>query len=334
MSGRKIMGALGAIAVAAVGLIVLRGLSSRTPPVSERTTHEFGEVVQGQVVEHAFGVRNDGSQPLHISTVMPNAARVTVEDSVIPPGGTANVTARLATDRMRGPVAEVIRLEFSGQERPRWLQLRGRVVLPIQLSPQDRAYFFTVRGEPSRQEIVVINHRDRPLNLLSLSSDSPLFRVQADTLESGRRYRLTITLDPETPVGRHAGAITLQTDSPEYPMVTVLSRAFVKDIVSASLTRIEFSRLDFEGLSRRAVAQRTVLVEKYRGTDFAVLRATADVPFLAVEIETRKPGQSFLVHVRIVQEQAPRAPFTGTLRIQTNDPDFAELTLPISGEIL
>ncbi len=126
----------------------------------------------------------------------------------------------------------------------------------------------------------------------------------------------------------------MSTDSREYPSLDLLAWARVKDVVSTSISELNFSRLDSKSLNMLAVSRRTVLVEKHQGTNFQVLRATTDVPFLGVEIETQEPGQSFLVHVTIVEERADKGVFEGTLVIETNDPEFARLELPIRGDIV
>ncbi len=304
--------------------------------VSFTAAHDFGVVVQGEQLEHVFSVRNDKSTDLFVDRVLVTyASEVVSVDSVLPAGGEGRVRLRTDTRRLRGSLKESARIYFTDPGLdPIWLYLQGRVVLPVEIAPQDRVYFFTVKGEAPEQEILVINHQERPLEILEVTSTNSLFRVESQEIERRNRYRLAVGLDPATPIGRHRSTITVTTDSPDYPSLEIEALAIVEDIVSTSLSRVDFPKIMYDALDMEVVGRKIVLVKKHEGVDFEVVRATTDVPFLTVEVTPDKPGESYLVYVRIVQRRAERGEFEGTLLIETNDPQFPELKLPITGTIV
>lgn len=329
--------AVGAIAlvVVVVGLTSVWARFSGPGLISRTRTHDFGDVVQGESVERVFVVGNDGASDLKIAEVIPWASTVVSVDSVVPARGEAQIRIRLDTRNLKGALNELVKVQFVGRDQlPLWLQLRGRVVLPVQLAPADRAYFFTVVGEAPEEELEIINHQDAPLEILGVTSDNPRFRTTFRTVEAGQRYKLTIALDPMTPSGRHEAKISVRTDSRDYPSLEIEGWARVRDIVSTSISRVDFARIRFDDLDLPVVNRKTVLVAKHRGTDFQVRRATTDVSFLDVEVVPQNPGQSFLIHVKIDDRRARRGEIVGTLVIETNDPAFARLELPITGTIL
>lgn len=329
--------AVGAIAlvVVVVGLTSVWARFSGPGLISRTRTHDFGDVVQGESVERVFVVGNDGASDLKIAEVIPWASTVVSVDSVVPARGEAQIRIRLDTRNLKGALNELVKVQFVGRDQlPLWLQLRGRVVLPVQLAPADRAYFFTVVGEAPEEELEIINHQDAPLEILGVTSDNPRFRTTFRTVEAGQRYKLTIALDPMTPSGRHEAKISVRTDSRDYPSLEIEGWARVRDIVSTSISRVDFARIRFDDLDLPVVNRKTVLVAKHRGTDFQVRRATTDVSFLDVEVVPQNPGQSFLIHVKIDDRRARRGEIEGTLVIETNDPAFARLELPITGTIL
>jgi hypothetical protein len=319
-------------------VVVVVYLTRRSTGGVEETrspTAYFGEVVQGDTVEHTFLIGNDQPIDLRIEEVVPNFSTVMSVDSLVPPGGEAAVRLAIHTRRMKGPLNEFAQVVFAGDHEPVWLSLRGRVVLPLQLAPQDRVYFLNaVRGEAPSTEILVINHRPAPVRLLEASSDDPVFRVRADTLNEGRRYQLTVELDAEAEVGRHEGTITLRTDSPEYSVREIPALAIVRDLVHTSISMVDFSTTLMDALDYAAVARRTVLVRRHEGTEFEVTAASTDVSMLNVEIEPQAPGESYLVHVSIDPERAVPGTFEGMLRIETNDPTAPVLELPMRGTLL
>ncbi len=326
------------------GVLVL-GLGALVVYLSQRSTADaeesrspiayVGEVVQGDTIEHTFLIGNDQPTDLRITDVVPRLSTVISVDSVVPGGGEAAVRLAMDTQPIKGPFSEVVRVAFAGDREPVWLSLRGRVVLPLQLTPQDRVYFLNaVRGEALSREILVINHRPDPVRLLGIEASDPLFRVRADTVTEGRRYRLTVELSPESQPGRYDGTITLRTSSPEQPVLEIPALAIVRDLVHTSISRVDFSTTLISALDFRAAARRTVLVTRHEGTEFEVTSATTNVPILGVEIEPRTPGESYLVHVSIDPERAVPGAFSGTLRIETNDPTAPLLELPITGTLL
>jgi len=334
---RKIVFGVGALVVIGVAMIVMlpAAVLDGNGSLSRTTTYDVGEVVQGDTVEHVFVLSNDRAEDLVIDEVIPWASTVVRFDSVIPAGGEARVHLAMATDGKKGPVNEPVKVRFAGdQQRSIWLQLTGQIVAPVQIAPKEQVYFFTVKGENSREELEVINHLEEPVTVLEVSSSNPYFRPQVDEVRRGRRYRIDISLDPEVPTGRHEATLTITTDNAAYDSLTVDAWARVRDVVHTSISSIDFGQTELDALNLQALSQRSVLIEKHQGTDFQVTRATIDIPFIDVEVEPKEPGKSYLVRVKIARDRVQKVAFSGTLVIETNDPHFPRFTLPVTGELL
>lgn len=331
--GLMVVGIL--VAAALVGGALFDRWSVAGGGLSRTTTHDLGDVIQGAQVEHVFVLGNDRDADLRIEAVVPWASTVVSVDSVLPAGDEGRIRLRLDTRPFRGPFTELVKVRFADDaEAGRWLRLRGRVVLPVQVEPKDRVYFFTVTGEEAEERLEIVNRQDRRLAVLDVRSSNPLFAAALEPIEPGRRYGLRIALAPSAPVGTHRGTISLTTDSPDYASLDVEVWARIQHPVHTSISRVDFARILFDALDLQAVSRKTVLVEKHRGTDFAVVGARTDVPFLSVAVVPQQPGRSFLVHVQIDRSRAARGAFRGTLVIETNDPEFPRFELPVTGEIL
>jgi hypothetical protein len=334
---RAIASAVALIVLSGIGVAMYRGSDDDKRGAFPDKDYEFGEVVQGKVVEHAFTVRNSTDRDLVVRRVSAlGAVAVTKVDSVIGPGRMGHIHLRFDTRNRRGAVIELANI-YTADDSVRsaaTLRMRGIVVLPLQLSPQDRVYFFTATGERERRDVEVINHHARRLRIVAVTSDNPLFSAAHQTLDEGKRYRISVVLDPRTPVGRHQGRIVVRTDNPAYAAVPILASAFVDERVSTTPKKVDFSTVPFEAVGRPVLGDKQVLVKKYRGTDFRVLRVSTDVPFLDVAAKPHKDGESVLVTIRIHKQRARRGPLRGTLTIETNDPAFRQLKLPITGNLL
>jgi len=73
MRGRSVSCRLFALLAGAVVLMVFAGLSEAQPVIEfEQEVHNFGEVMQGETVEHTFKFTNRGDEELVIEKVSPS----------------------------------------------------------------------------------------------------------------------------------------------------------------------------------------------------------------------------------------------------------------------
>ena len=68
------------------------------------------------------------------------------------------------------------------------------------------------------------------------------------------------------------------------------------------------------------------------GNDFRI-SATTDVPFLNASTSQAQLKDRYEVRLSVVPERLKAGPTTGVLVIDTNDPEFPRLTIPITAII-
>src|SRR5437667_12118678 len=101
-----VLAVAGFVAVAALTLL-LRQRRSVGGGMSHATAYDFGEVVQGQPVEHEFAWRNTERTALAVDTVITAyASTLLAADSRVPGGGTRKHRPRPAPRRVLGPGKE------------------------------------------------------------------------------------------------------------------------------------------------------------------------------------------------------------------------------------
>src|SRR3989441_4386866 len=94
----------GFVAVPALPLLLPQRLSD-AGGMSHATAYDFGEVVQGQPVEHEFAWRNTQRTALAVDTVITAyASMLLAADSLVPAGGEGKLRLRLDTRRLLGSV--------------------------------------------------------------------------------------------------------------------------------------------------------------------------------------------------------------------------------------
>lgn len=190
--------------------------------------HEFGAVVQGTRLEHAFEVRNRGGADLVVQEVASEVLTVEGFDRVIPAGGSGRIRVALDTSGVYGVGKLAVRVLTNDPKAPETaLGLDARVVKPLEVEPQDRIYFFKGGSEGGEQRRSLVRYGDRPVAVTGISCDSPHFRPSYRPLAPGKRYELTVVLDPATPAGKHEATVTVTTDSPHFPELRIPVRALV-----------------------------------------------------------------------------------------------------------
>lgn len=190
---------------------------------------DFGAVVQGRRVEHAYEVRNRGSSDLILERV--DASEVlTVQgfDPVIPAGGSGKIRLALDTAALRGVGKLAARVHTNDPKTPAAiLRFDVRVVRPLEVEPRDRFYFFQTRGQGSEKRLSLVSYSDEPVNVIGVACDSPHFRPRVQAGEPGERYELAVALDPATPPGKYEATITVSTDLASFPKLEIPVRAII-----------------------------------------------------------------------------------------------------------
>jgi hypothetical protein len=67
---------------------------------------------------------------------------------------------------------------------------------------------------------------------------------------------------------------------------------------------------------------------------FQVTAVETTLPFAHAElIAPAQEGQPYSIKVSLAKDELPKGPFNGMIIVRTNDKEFAELKIPIEGEV-
>jgi hypothetical protein len=305
------------------------------PDVSQ-DAFEFGEVRQGTTVEHAFPVRNDGAAPLRIERVMVTPPLVVRRmPALVQPGRTAEVAVALPTATLDGPFTGDVLVRTSAGELA--FALRGRVVGPIEIAPGRALFLSGTRDAPGSGALEIVSHEEDPIRIDRVEQTGESFTIRLDPVEEGRRWRLVVSLRPDGPAGRRTDRITLRTTSRRAPSPTIVAHSYLRERVytfpdSVDLGAIPLSLLRRGGAIAERLAQ-TLMVYQVGGTDFHA-RLSSSIPSLRLRSERGPKGDRYQATVTIAPEELSPGPIRGTIDIETDDPAFPRIAVPVSGTIL
>jgi hypothetical protein len=185
-------------------------------------THNFMNVLEGEILTHTVDVLNPGDEPLNIERVKPDCSCSVVDfDSVIPPNGEGNITVKINTKGFEGPERWVVKI-FSND--PKWkeavLDLRANVK-PV-ISVKGAPVFLGGKKKGSMTgEVEISTELGKPLILTPEQFTlSGKVTYSLSEIEKGKRYQVTF----QNVAGRgenYRGYLKLKTNFPEKPDVTV-----------------------------------------------------------------------------------------------------------------
>jgi hypothetical protein len=308
---------------------------ARTPQVhAVDADFDFGRVLKGTAVEHEFVVRNERPSPMAIDAVRLTAPLTLVKaPSTVPPGAQGIVRVRLDTSRVAGLFEGRIVIAIADSDDEIGLTFTGTVYQTVEVLPQPLLFVITDRGRVEERSIELVNHEAAAVDITGVTHPHDRFTTRVETLEPGRRFRLTVRLDGKGPGGRRADAIVVATSSQATPVVRILANTFVRERVYTFPDAVDFGAVPLGALDANPallerVAQ-TLMV--YRNEPGFEVTVTTDLDLLDVHAERGPRGDRWQTTVRLKRERLHPGPFRGTIVIETNDPEFSRLSVPVTG---
>jgi len=308
------------------------------PAILKAQVFQFGKVGLDADIEHTFRFQNEGSEPLEIKEVqLTPPLVVTKMTGRVEPGATGSVTVRLEKPHKKGEFEGAVVVYFKADARkPLAFQVEGQIVPPVDFIPFAQFFVSTERGAPKTASIEVVNHAPEPFEIRQVQHGSGRFTTELQTLEPGRRYRLSLTLNGDGPAGNSTDLITLRTSSREHPYLEVKASTIIRERVYAFPDAVQFGQISTDYLKARpqmvGFLAQTIMVYQAGGKGFQI-SAETDVPFLRLYTHQANFKDRYAIQVAVVPEKLKSGEVNGSIVITTNDPQFPRLVLPVTGVI-
>jgi hypothetical protein len=319
---------------ALVGIPNLRAQSKR--PVNR--AFDFGTIGAEEEWQHTFQFANNGSAALEIRDVNLTAPLVVTQmPARVLPGQQGSVTVRLETPRDKGDFEGTVAVNFKGEvSKPMVFWVTGKIVRPIEFDPMPIFFLSTPRGQEKTASIEVVNHELDPFEILRVEYSNPRFTVGTETLEPGRRYRLSLTMKGNGPAGRMADTITLVTSSRAHPFLEVRANTNLNERVHTFPDSVDFGIISTSSLKARMQAPEelavSLMVYQDGGKDFRITAET-DIPFLQISTSQANLRDRDEIRLTLVPEKLRSGSVEGFVVVFSNDPEFQRLSIPVKAVI-
>jgi hypothetical protein len=322
-------------------LFALPGIAGAGAPkaVFQETRFDFGRAMYGTVVEHDFRLKNEGSATLKIVKAnMTPPLLVTRMPRELAPGGEGLIHFKLDTAALRGPFKGQITVFLNDADLPEAdLSFEGVVIPPVEVSPLPAFFVASPRGKETSASLEIINHEPQPLNIVKIEHPTDGFTTVLETLQPGQRYKLTLILKPQGPSGRKTEPITVATSSHAQPTLEIIANTFLHERIYTFPDSVDLGAIPISQIRKNpdllSVLAQTLMVYQEGGSDFRATLRT-DLPGLKLKWERGPKGDRYQTTITLDPDNVHAGSYKGLLLIDTNDPTFPKLTVPISGQIL
>jgi hypothetical protein len=301
---------------------------------------DMGEVAKGEVLEANFKLVNEGSETLLVKAVRPTCGCTVADyDREIAAGGEGWVKAKLDTEDFSGPVSKSILIMTNDPLDPTvTVVIKADVTPYIEVVPRPLIRFNAVKHEEMSERVVVTAAEgEQNFNISRVESSVPYLVTSVRTLEGddllrGRgdnQYEIRLTLADDAPVGPVSAQLTVHTDHPKAPEVSIKVYGVIRALIHITPPQIQFGTIE-----ATARPGRNLIVVSNRSGDAKteVTSATIDDDAFAASVRTIQEGRRFQVTVTVNQGAEPGVR-DALLKVSTTDPDFPELTVPVRANI-
>lgn len=298
---------------------------------------DFGRVVRGTLVQHDFAVENQGSAPLIITRITMTAPLTVQRLPRIEPGQRGSIPIKLDTSAVSGSFEGELILFCNDPATPEIrIAFGGEVFETVELSPLPGFFIATTRNRPKEQSIDIISHEAQPLRILKVEHPPEGCSTRLDTLEGGRRYRLTVLMSGTGPAGKHTERVLVHTSSAVQPLISIPVNTWLRERVYTFPDEVDMGALPLETVTRNPELlgrlTQTLMVYQVGGKAFEV-KAHTDLPGISIGTERGPQGDRWQLTIFFRKDVRPGL-IKGLIHIETNDPVFKTLTVPVRGALL
>jgi hypothetical protein len=309
--------------------------------VFEAPEHAFsGRVVEGDLLEHTYEVKNTGSQPVGITGVRTTCGCVRADyERTIPPGEIGHVTLTFHTKGYRGDLTHKALVSTTEAVRPRhMLHLRATVIPAVEALP-DRVFLEGFPEDALSQEVAIVSRTGRPLSLSLDETHTRIprgvtYRLQKE--KEGRYYRLILS-NKESEPRTYRGRLVFDTGSDVRPKLVVPIFGRVKPDIEVVPKALDFGVLSRQKLlkpSRRAGVVppeliQTVHVRSNRDEDLTVDGVEVDEEVFAVTVTPVLKHRVYRVALTCRPTSIPAGTLTTEMVIHTGVTGYEKLRVPV-----
>ncbi|HSW44056.1 MAG TPA: DUF1573 domain-containing protein [Phycisphaerae bacterium] len=295
----------------------------------DEKSFDFGEIWDGDKVEHDFVIHNDGDAVLEIPSVRAGCGCTATEwDRKIEPGEKGRVHAVFDTKGKGQTPQTTIYIQTNDPNNARFdLRMHGKAKRLIDVDPAMGARFGrVVEGKVHPIKIKVTNNLPDPLKLelLPLGPEAKPFDVSVKEVEPGKAYEITVTPRQPLPEGSISTSIQFKTGAGQMPTLAIPVNIFVPAPIEV------FPPSIILGAPPARELPRPIDITFNEQGQMKILSAGSSDPSIKTNVMEITPGKKYRVLCQIPAGFNVGHDQTANITIATDLPAKKEIVVPIT----
>jgi len=263
-----------------------------TPPVLHcpEPNYDWGTVLTGEEVEHAFRIENRGGSVLKIENVRTSCGCTTARyDKEIPPGGKGEIVLRIRTRGFTHRVRKTATITTNDPHNKTFKLSIGGDIKPVVKFDPPYPMMEGLRGETLTTKVRITRELEGRLEILSVKSTGSIKTTyELKEVKPGDIFDLTLHVTPSTTTRSYYYGmpvrltIKVRIEGKEID-VPLNARLKLVDTVNVSKKYVVFRRNEVDAFLKNGskAPERMLTVEGYKGRTFKIT---------GVEVKARKIG--------------------------------------------
>jgi hypothetical protein len=294
--------------------------------------HEFGTVVEGASVAHAFQIQNLGDEPLAISRVLSSCGCTVAKNSsdILQPGGSSLIEVKFNTAGFAGERKKAIRLYSNDPENPMVpLYLQGIIQPEIVVEPRRVAFKGVSKdqldGVSAKVVIRVAPQADSAVQIEQVRALSKRVKV-VDLGGDTKSRQIEVRLSSDLTIGEFRDRVLVELSGGQSQIVNVpVSVEIVGDV------RLNPSVVSFGLLQGEAPVVRTVVAENLSGRPLTLASVEANSEAISVNHKQVANSQNYEIFIKLNPALIQGEQFKGQVKLGFDRPGYSEMVLNIYG---
>ena len=301
---------------------------------------DMGTVAQGETLEINFELVNEGNQPLEIKAVRPTCGCTVADfDREIAAGTSGLIKAKLDTGDFSGPISKSILIMTSDPQDPTvTVVIKANVHPYVEVLPRALIRFNAVQHEPMVEKITVVAaEKDPDFKVTGVQSSVPYLATVVRPLakdelvagKSGQQFEIELSLKEDAPVGPVNAVLKVETNHPKADVVPVKVFGVVRALLHVTPSQVQFGSVT----AKNEPGRNLILVNnRSGGAKISVKSASVNDAAFNAEVVTIENGKRYQVTVTVKGDASP-GPRDAVLTLQTSDPEFPTVEVPVRANI-
>jgi hypothetical protein len=323
-----------AVLTAALGTLVHACARPSLPPPAvqspkiafESAAPDFGAVDQGTKVTHLFAFRNTGGLELKLDNVRTSCGCTPAASTTagIPPGASGAIEVTCDTANVFGPQKRTVTVYSNDPAQPvSTLTLSGQVHADAAADPPRVYVGHLGRGQTAPNDVRIFGEVASGGRLESSGKS-----VDASLSDTPKGRRLHVGIKNDAPLGAFTETVAIPTGTPRHPLLAIPVAGVVDGNVVVSPARVNFGATTTGARISRVVG---VQNRDKRPLHISAVRLR---PAIGTAVVTPlADGRGFRVTVTLNEGLRP-GKISGTLELDTDDPEQARIELPCFGRVV